>query len=426
MAHQIVNAFLLILWIANSDAANVSICPQSFPNLTINWLPFMPHIEQNASGGVDGDLHNYFTKAQFQCNCPQTNLLFNKLNVSSSSAMEIEIRRTPYNTPPELFFPVVANRKEDKHFQRKFLELYISPGPAIVKFKFGSWDEKLGPLQLFQNSAPYLIICVLLAIVAGFVVWAMEVRSNSEQFSRPFPHGVLIGIWWAFVTMTTVGYGDKAPSTVIGRMFGIVWMIIGTVIMSLFSGQMTADLASNVLSRDVSIAGRDVGVQIGMATFYTKETNLGGNYKELETKEIEKEFTKPSGKIKYFLGHDYKKAQTYTNRYVDKSQLVRNIEHQFSIGAVVSGNFGIAQDFILCLHREITDMIAIEEAKVTGVEDPTNSDGTGLQALGFEQPVFYGIISGLFVVFCIMGIVWECRRRSELRKGGSITTKGDI
>ena len=56
---------------------------------------------------------------------------------------------------------------------------------------------------------PLLVICVMWAIVAGFFIWILETYWNEKEFPRPFLSGLFEGFWWSFVSMTTVGYGDK-------------------------------------------------------------------------------------------------------------------------------------------------------------------------------------------------------------------------
>ncbi len=55
---------------------------------------------------------------------------------------------------------------------------------------------------------------VILAFVAGALVWFFEGRHHGENFSGRPIKGIWQGLWgWAMVTMTTVGYGDKTPRT---------------------------------------------------------------------------------------------------------------------------------------------------------------------------------------------------------------------
>lgn len=51
------------------------------------------------------------------------------------------------------------------------------------------------------------------------------------------------GMYWAIVTVTTVGYGDIAPATVVGRMFAAVLMILGYAIIAVPTGIVSAEMA---------------------------------------------------------------------------------------------------------------------------------------------------------------------------------------
>ena len=50
-------------------------------------------------------------------------------------------------------------------------------------------------------------------------------------------------IYWAIVTITTVGYGDIAPNTVLGQMLASLLMIIGYAIIAVPTGIMSVEIA---------------------------------------------------------------------------------------------------------------------------------------------------------------------------------------
>lgn len=63
------------------------------------------------------------------------------------------------------------------------------------------------------------VIAALLALLigVGVLIWLAERRVNA-QFQRDPLSGIGSGLWWSAVTMTTVGYGDQAPTTLLGRL----------------------------------------------------------------------------------------------------------------------------------------------------------------------------------------------------------------
>ena len=100
----------------------------------------------------------------------------------------------------------------------------------------------LSRVQVFFGWAVISSVLVLISVllVVGSLIWLAERNRNSEQFPRQWLPGISSGMWFALVTLTTVGYGDKAPITRTGRGITGAWMVISLIAVS----SLTASLAS--------------------------------------------------------------------------------------------------------------------------------------------------------------------------------------
>jgi ABC-type amino acid transport substrate-binding protein len=92
-------------------------------------------------------------------------------------------------------------------------------------------------------------LLALTLVLAGSVVWLFERRANPEQFGGR--GGVFAGVWWAAVTMSTVGYGDKVPRTLPGKLFGIVWIFFTVAVLGTFIASMSSALTVTQLQSPI-------------------------------------------------------------------------------------------------------------------------------------------------------------------------------
>lgn len=96
--------------------------------------------------------------------------------------------------------------------------------------------------RLFSPKAlAYIGSLLVLLLLVGMVVWAMERRRNPEHF-RPGSKGIGDGLWWSAVTMTSVGYGDATPKTMAGRAVALVWMFASVALLASFTAGITSIL----------------------------------------------------------------------------------------------------------------------------------------------------------------------------------------
>ena len=118
---------------------------------------------------------------------------------------------------------------------------FLTSGTAIAvaaKPTQHSWLHFAGRL-VSLNLLPVIGLLILLSLTAGTIVWLLEVRGNPDMFGGGTLRGIGHGIWWAVVTLTTVGYGDKTPKTLGGRIVALIWMFASIILIASFTAAIT-------------------------------------------------------------------------------------------------------------------------------------------------------------------------------------------
>ena len=91
-----------------------------------------------------------------------------------------------------------------------------------------------------------VIAAVAVVILAGtFVMYMIESRVPGAHI-RTF----LDALWWCIATVTTVGYGDITPVTVIGRVVALVYMFFGIAMISLVLSMITDRYRKRLLKEE--------------------------------------------------------------------------------------------------------------------------------------------------------------------------------
>jgi voltage-gated potassium channel len=107
----------------------------------------------------------------------------------------------------------------------------------------------------------YFIALFSVLTISSTLVYYAEKTANGEMFSS-----IPKAMWWCIVTITTVGYGDMYPITVLGRilagatmlcglaLFGLLMNVIGKVMMSsLFGSEVGADVSVEDLEKNIKM-----------------------------------------------------------------------------------------------------------------------------------------------------------------------------
>lgn len=140
---------------------------------------------------------------------------------------------------------------------------YFETGFALATLA----DDKnttLSYLRTLTKITKSLIPWVVLLFGVGVLIWIIEKKINEEQFHRPMREGIGSGIWWACVTMTTVGYGDKTPKSFFGRIIAVLWMFSGVILISSLTATITTSMTIDSLKNQINsvddLKKRRVGV----------------------------------------------------------------------------------------------------------------------------------------------------------------------
>ena len=103
--------------------------------------------------------------------------------------------------------------------------------------RFVGEGEQLGKaLKASRHKITVFMGTVLmLVIILGTIMYLVEGKENGFD-------SIPLSIYWAIVTLTTVGYGDIAPQTVLGQTIASFVMILGYAIIAVPTGIVTAEL----------------------------------------------------------------------------------------------------------------------------------------------------------------------------------------
>lgn len=98
--------------------------------------------------------------------------------------------------------------------------------------------ERLLRLLVLSGDSLPVAMALLFAVVFifGTTTFLIE-HGQNPQFGE-----LQDGLWWAFVTLTTVGYGDIVPITSVGRIVAVMTMLFGIVVYSLIIANLTVFL----------------------------------------------------------------------------------------------------------------------------------------------------------------------------------------
>jgi len=112
--------------------------------------------------------------------------------------------------------------------------------------KIGRYSRSMQTLiTVLRNESHSLIaalsVLLLFTIIAATCIYYIEHAAQPDVFSS-----IPASLWWALVTLTTVGYGDAVPITALGKIFGGLITIMGICFYALPAGILSSSYTSQM------------------------------------------------------------------------------------------------------------------------------------------------------------------------------------
>jgi hypothetical protein len=191
--------------------------------------------------------------------------------VTATSRRECDVGFAPFVRSSERLSCDTTKSISDDNNCIEFALRYYTGGCGMF-FSTDSFLKQQSTLKLIiqPDMMNKLFLLLLIIVVAGHIIWFIESRYNNADFAHDYRDGIDDGIWWALITVSTVGYGDKYPRSAPGRLFTCVLVLAGIVVYAVFAGTAAAALSTVPILPTTYSEFRTAGVKVCSLSFYNK------------------------------------------------------------------------------------------------------------------------------------------------------------
>ncbi|XP_068689018.1 uncharacterized protein [Montipora foliosa] len=397
----------------------------NFSQLSVCWRPSPPYIMNDTkSGQMKGIFDEAINKIISVC-CDQTkNSSWLKYKYEASSFSDLtECMYKDF----DIVLPIVPSQVEaNPYIMKRSLRLIQPPGIAVIKN--GRKLEEEATSNVLKELSQYwtvLVLVVLLSLIFGILVWLLDCRANTEEFPKEFWRGSLEGIWWAFVTMTTVGYGDKAPRFLLARIVSVIWMFVSIILMTYLTAIMTTSLTFGTLTDNKIIDQKTLGALNGSQEYSEgwKEGAMVKQYQDI--KDLAEGLAKDevdgllldAFTANYLINNDWQ-----NRRDLRRFERVKILDRLFSIRVFLPLPKEDRRRLEICVRRGSEEYFKTDIAYKymlpnidIGQSNPWNQR---LYLFRSTEPLFRKslcLLLGILAAFIVIGLAWELVKRQRMQ-----------
>ncbi|XP_065683961.1 uncharacterized protein LOC105847836 isoform X3 [Hydra vulgaris] len=274
-------------------------------------------------------------------------------------------------------------------------------------------------------------IYILLNCLFGVILFYCQHESSTRQRkSQCFTlSGIFEEIYFSIITITTVGFGDKTPSSFCGRTLLIIWTFMGVVLTSICVGNLISALTVNVVSTTIySYPNDNVIAKLGSPEYLwaskisliklVKDKNFSSHSDVIDALK--------AGEASYAIFDQYtiEAYKDVLKKYDMKIVKALKTDNSY-YGVSLGGNYTVLQSCIKHLLKNNSAMVdfAIYDLKMDAMKQNNTSHLTlankKVQLFSIQSPIFQSMLYGMTITLMILliaGGIFEVFRIKRTKK----------
>ncbi|KAJ7390406.1 hypothetical protein OS493_025663 [Desmophyllum pertusum] len=236
-------------------------CPKV---IVANWYDIPPYIKDNGPDKEPSGLFPLLLQEILPVCCGNCSEGDGPSTISYANRQEnlVAIKDSKnFDKDDTITFPI-SGKKDDRWYQNdyKFMPLISSPGVAFIVVDEPPGSSANAVFNSVLSGWPVLVLTFIMALLSGIIMWGLSVEYQFSAASFSF------------------SYGDRSPRGFVARIFAIVWVLVGLVITSIFTGVVTTSLTAITLSTDVKLYGTKIAA-VANSTEYRLGLNKNAHIK---------------------------------------------------------------------------------------------------------------------------------------------------
>ncbi|XP_068752561.1 protein sidekick-2-like [Montipora capricornis] len=326
------------------------------------------------------------------------------------------------DTSSDFTFPIYGSSLQDSYKGGfGYVPVIESSGVAFIVYPEVSTQQNT-MFNSIIRCLPVLLLPMVTAYAAGVIIWILERTGNAKDFHPSFIRGTWEGIWWSFVSMTTLGYGDRAPLSYKGRLFAVIWIYFGLVIIAVTMAMLTTALTTVTLKSATKIYGSKIAAEQNSPEYHlgtrrNAKYEPGKEYHSLE--EVTEALLKRE--VQGILVDAY--SAGLRNDLFSKFEVSEIVDYKTAYGIVLSPR---STSLRKCFHRYLqshrAELFKMIKSKVRPIQTSNSTDKEEVASGGlfdssseeFRKALRYASISlGVALFFSLM---YEVIRRIRSRE----------